>query len=109
MKEHYEDLVIFEADQFSESLHLKTGLEFIDKSQKIILHLEDDGKQGLGSISKILEKVRKSKNKLLILYAGNNQALLRTQKMLKGKWISSCFEEEIKSFFELSSNSSTSN
>lgn len=98
LKEHYPNLIIFEADQFSEPLHLQTGLQFIDKSQKIILHIEDDSKQGLGSIVKMLEKIRKSNNELLILYAGDNQKLLNTQKILKGRRVSSDFEKEIKNF-----------
>ncbi len=96
-----QDLIIYEADQQSESYHMKTGIEFIQKAEKIILHLEDDGQTAIGALAKLFETTRKRKGELLILYSGKNPVFTSVLKMLNGVIAHSNFEEEVRSFLSL--------
>ena len=97
LQQYFNELVIYDADQKSASLHIHTGIEFIKQAKKIILHFEGDEQINLGELPKILETIRKRKTSTLILHESNKQ-LLMNLKMIKSDKATDNFKEAIKKF-----------
>lgn len=96
----FPELVIFEADQASEPSHIQIGLNFINEAERIILHLDDDGKTSLGSNMKLLEKIRKANCQKLTIYSGDTKMILSSLKMLGSEFLQNDFEVLIRKFLK---------
>ena len=100
LRNEFPELVIFEADQASDPSHIQTGVKFIDEADRIILHIEDDGKTSLGSNMKLLEKLRKAKCQKRIFYSGSTKTIVSSLKMLSAEYLQNDFEVEIRNFLK---------
>ncbi|WP_268122305.1 hypothetical protein [Roseivirga pacifica] len=75
-------IIQFEADNQSDLYHLKRGVEFIEESSMVLLHLDALPNEKIGPLSKLLETIRRHKKPVSVIWEGNHEMLTKTISML---------------------------
>lgn len=103
LKTAYPNLTILEADNHSEGFLIQETGKLMHQAQYLICFFDVTENTSLGSVSKLLETLRRSKNNVLIILRGQNEALLKTLHFIKKPTINFQDQEqvmnEIKLFF----------
>lgn len=98
LKESFEDLVIFEADQFSDAAQLAIGSKFIEEADRIICWVESQEGTEWKQIGLVFEKMRKSNKAKLIVSKNETPQLKQILKMIGTNHKPDASLEEIKDF-----------
>ncbi|MCO6358327.1 hypothetical protein [Roseivirga pacifica] len=78
-------IIQFEADNQSDLYHLKRGVEFIEESSIVLLHLDALPNEKIGPLSKLLETIRRHKKSVCVIWEGEHEMLTKTISMLNPK------------------------
>ena len=95
-------IIQFEADNQSDLYHLKRGVEFIEESSMVLLHLDALPNEKIGPLSKLLETIRRHKKPISVIWEGEHDMLTKTISMLNPKkeyQINKIDWEEVKNAF----------
>ncbi|WP_422354795.1 hypothetical protein [Roseivirga pacifica] len=78
-------IIQFEADNQSDLYHLKRGVEFIEESSLVLLHIDVLPNEKIGPLSKLLETIRRHKKPVSVIWEGEHDMLTKTISMLNPK------------------------
>lgn len=76
------ELTILEADSHSEAFVVKHTNQLMIEAATLIVFFDVEEGQGIGALSKVLEALRKKKQSTIILLKGENQAIIKSLKLL---------------------------
>lgn len=75
LKNEAPEVIVFEADNHSDDFLMNKGKAFIDQADHLVLHLDLIGTEPPGSLSMLLEHIRKSKKTVRCFVEGEHQLL----------------------------------
>ena len=75
-------IIQFEADNQSDLYHLKRGVEFIEESSMVLLHIDVLPNEKIGPLSKLLETIRRHRKPVSVIWEGEHDMLSKTISML---------------------------
>ena len=84
MKTEFPEALIFEADSHSEPFVISQGVSFLKEAEKVVLCLDSNQNEKLGSCAPLIEKVFRNKAITpFILIQGENAMFEKMAKMMK--------------------------
>ncbi|WP_323758248.1 hypothetical protein [Roseivirga sp.] len=84
MKTEFPEALIFEADSHSEPFVISQGVSFLKEAEKVVLCLDSNQNEKLGSCAPLIEKVFRNKAIApFILIQGENAMFEKMAKMMK--------------------------
>jgi len=93
------NLLILEADNHSDAFLIQESSKLIGESTILICLLDVEEGSSPGSISRILEALRKSEAQKLLILKGRNESIEKSLKFLKTPWIT--FQNAQELLFEI--------
>lgn len=76
------ELTILEADNHSEAFLVQQTNQLMIEAATLIVFFDVEEGQRIGALSKVLEALRKKKQSTIILLKGENQAIIKSLKLL---------------------------
>ncbi len=79
------DIIQVDLDSHSASFTVSKSTELIAHADKLILHLDVDGNEDIGTMTPVFEKLRRFNQLALCLQEGQHESLEKMMKLLKIK------------------------
>lgn len=95
----FPNLIILEADNHSDPFLIQECSKLIEKSKQVICLFDVEEGCSPGSISRILEAIRKSEAHKLLLLKGRNESIEKALKFVKTPWVK--FQSSQELLFEI--------
>lgn len=98
IKGSVDDLICFEADQFSDQTQVSIGNNFISEAEKIIVWVEIKEGTAWNQLAGLFEKLRKSKAHKMIVCNGESPQIRQMLKMIGSQLQEHASFDEVKDF-----------